>query len=419
MGNTEEKESTEVAISEQHLLYKKSNEFIEAIYKWDLLQLKLFAIALAHTENMRRDENGLLVSSFNMALVKEYIPVNSGSSYSKIKDAVEDMGHKGTGIRNEEDDYRSWTNIFASTVYNQGNIQLYFNPQVEEYVFTPGRYSLLDLYYSVRFKNDYAYRLYELLRARAYERKNESYDKELGFRVRIDYNELLIKVGLIDPDEKGNEKMRKPLSNAAFSDYEKAVEVAKSKKYKVWYDFDRYILKKAVAEINEITNMRVEYEPIKSGKGGKVTGVEFIVRYVEEKKEIEEKPRKISQEEMDSFCDYISSRLIETGCPVTFSSIGKLAEAASYNREVFDKALEVMIGSKGTIENPVGFLVAAMKNGYESASPFKGKGRVNSFNAFEQRKMTSAEKDELERRMEEITRAELEEMICKNASEKI
>ena len=57
------------------------------------------------------------------------------------------------------------------------------------------------------------------------------------------------------------------------------------KSYDSWTDFKRRIINVAVTEINNTPEcgMTVSYEPVKSGKGGKVYGITFYVELNSEK----------------------------------------------------------------------------------------------------------------------------------------
>lgn len=51
--------------------------------------------------------------------------------------------------------------------------------------------------------------------------------------------------------------------------------------YDVFYDFSRYVLKKAVEEINRFTDIEVSYKGTTSkGSGKKITGVEFTIKLI-------------------------------------------------------------------------------------------------------------------------------------------
>ena len=114
-----------------------------------------------------------------------------------------------------------------STVY------ITFNPHMEPYLFElKERYTQYKLENVLVFKGKYAIRLYEILRSYTTAQKIDSgIEKDIVLEVK---------------------QLRETLS---------------VKSYPKWADFDRYVIRNAVNEINECAeDIHIEYEPIRNGR---------------------------------------------------------------------------------------------------------------------------------------------------------
>ena len=130
--------------------------------------------------------------------------------------------------------------------------------------------------------------------------------------------------------------------------------------------------------------MTVSYEPVKSGKGGKVYGITFYVELNsgKDKKKLETKKRakNLLLVKMKKFEMYVQVKeLIKES--VSIKDIKSICETAEYDFEKIQTAYHIA-ELAGHIENLVGFMIKAIKEGY--ATPVK-KEKKNQFNNFEQR----------------------------------
>lgn len=125
---------------------------------------------------------------------------------------------------------------------NDGNIKIRFNPNMEPYLFDLNRcYYRFQLEAGLIFKNEYSLRLYELMRS---------------LTTQKNLDEGMPKVKTLTIEEV---KKRMDVSG-----------------YDAWYDFERYILRKAVAEINACSeDMNIQYEPRRNGK--KMESITFTI----------------------------------------------------------------------------------------------------------------------------------------------
>lgn len=123
-----------------------------------------------------------------------------------------------------------------------GFVDIRFNPNMEPYLFDlKEKFTMYKLENVLILKNKYAIRLYEIIR---------SYTTQK------------------DIDE-GNEK-------EVMLSLDELKEMLDVQAYNTWYDFDRYVIKKAIDEINECSDeIHITYEPYKVGKA--VKKINFII----------------------------------------------------------------------------------------------------------------------------------------------
>ena len=145
----------------------------------------------------------------------------------------------------------------------------------------------------------------------------------------------------------------------------KAVERTKiavngeTKMYDKWYDFRRYILEPAMKEINEKTDIHVDYKLEKGSKGGKVQSIVFILsknkNYIEEKPEPE--PSEVTLAQLIALEEFMEE-------PLSTSSKASLIKAANGDLERIRQAY-YFAKQQPEVRNLVGFMVSALKGNYE------------------------------------------------------
>ena len=117
-------------------------------------------------------------------------------------------------------------------------LEKYYNIKYEKYLLNlvekGGNYTQYELWNILSLKSRYSIRLYELFRSYAYQNKKE---------FEIDRLRGLLCV----------------------------------ENYELYHDFKRRILDKAIAEINQYTDLKVKFKPVNKGKSHKVTSVIFYI----------------------------------------------------------------------------------------------------------------------------------------------
>ena len=193
--------------------------------------------------------------------------------------------------------------------------------------------------------------------------------------LQIDYNlsELKLAIGCVNTQE---ERVQKELDRPN-PDFDYIVNsVAKEKHFDKWYDFRVNVLDVAKRQINEKSDLEIDYEPIRSGRGGKVVGITFFIKKNVNYNEIEAKTEKENEillkngnsvvdsakrpddynERFEEIMDYIDVR-------VSSKDLKAFLKAADYDVERVKKAYDLSKKQK-EIKNFVGWMKKAIEEGY-------------------------------------------------------
>lgn len=146
----------------------------------------------------------------------------------------------------------------------------------------------------------------------------------------------------------------------------------KLKSFDKWCDFKRRVLDVAVNEINEKSDISVKYDLMRSGRGGKIYGIDFEVT----KKDMTVEPTTgrrssdTSRAELDDLIDKVMDIIDEK---IKISQAKALLKVANYDINKIEYAYELACKQEN-IKNLIGWLTAAIQNGYEDAPIHKVKG---------------------------------------------
>lgn len=383
--------------------FKKPNFLISAKYRSSLLENKILVESLSNLavlKNCREDpNNGILYSDIYASELIEALGVNKGSFYQKLDPIAKKMAGRVVGITNPDTQEFEYISIISHAYYKKGVLTIGYNPLIKERLvnlkddFTPQSKLLM-----LSFENVYAFRLYELLRSKAFFPKWRAGGNTVGksdlFEIEYGLAELRFELGVADADEP---KVREILGNSVNPNYELALERCSKQVFENWTEFRRNVLDVAIKEINnsKFTDIQVEYRVKKAGVGAKVRGVVFTVRRdnVTAKNE-QAGQKKLSEKEMDDILDAISEII---DAPLKLKDIRAVAEAAGYDVEKVKKANKIMgqYGKNHDIHNVTGFLIDAIKGEKELVVKNKEEKKnsnvqrkyksKNRFNQFEQR----------------------------------
>ena len=391
--------------------FAKSNYFIASKYKATLLEEKLWNIALSRIQQQQyidKGELGGLEIKLKASELKKMLGITSGTFYAQLKQAAAALTARTMGFVNDELKAFKYVSAILSSEYYKGILTIKFNPELKQYLTPDTKFTVLDIYTMLQYNNLYALRLHEMLLSCCYKTKKVGMSKYTlketdGRHYKIDsnLNELKLFFGIVNAELPS---VKRVLNGSKTPDYDKAVEKASEKSCNVWYDMRRQVLDVAIKEINEMDNgISVFYEPVKSGRGGKVCGVSFFVELADPKgkpQEQQEANRELTEDEKFEVQVSVHTMLAKlTNDRVKMKGVSAICKAAGYDIGKIQVAFEVA-SAAGKLENPVGFFIKAIQDGYQPGLPVKGKqaGKKskNSFHNFEPR---AYDWDDMERQL--------------------
>ena len=341
-----------------HQKYKRSNVMISAKYKSSLLESKITAISLMKVTNHDyEDTPEALVVRHRASELRRLLGGNSGSFYRNLDPVAQAMSGRTIGWTDPAKGQFDYISVVIRANYENGVFSLYLNPFLREHIEDlTANFTILDLPTMLSFKSDASFRLYELLKSKAYYPRGMMGDGH--HYISFGLAELKLELGIVNPE---NEKVKKILRGTKTPNYEKAVEVAPERSYDTWKDFRKWILQKATDEINDLTDMHVTYTPVGGGRGGKIYQVDFDVTYKKKEEPV------LSEDERDSFIDFLADII---PCRLKLKEYKLIADTSGYDREKVERAVDALESCE-EVDNVVGFLISAIRDGYETSAKVK------------------------------------------------
>ena len=357
--------------------YIKSNKLINAKGKASLMSRRLFAISLMH---IQEDSNGNAYSEID---VKEIIDVlgmkSSRSIYQQVKNATysskdsQSLMDWNIIYENEQDEQFRASHVVQSADYNKGKLRILYNSDLSKYILRLQKnYTVLNLDEELRMSSTNSLVLYEVLKSQLGYLRSIKHDKgpvEWG----VYLTDLKFRLGLIASDDSQivqNALLEKKVNYDELDAYllEKGMMP-----YPNYHTFKQSVLVKAIREINKKTSLEVSFKEEKSGHGGKVKNIVFSINekeaYTEpaedDEEEIEIKTDKTKNTKNTDYSDsLLEITIVLAGSGLTVKDIKAVAESASYDVDRVKIALKLSEG-QGNIKNLAGWLIKAVKEGYE------------------------------------------------------
>ncbi|SEM59181.1 Initiator Replication protein [Butyrivibrio sp. ob235] len=378
--------------------YSKSNALVNSKGKANLLAQKLFAIGIQQaTED---EKSGILTAELRGTDLRKVFGNNNGSFYDEIKALVEPIKDKPSlmdwRIVFTDDTTKSVEaiNIVTDCRFEDGIFQMRFNDKVNKEIRQlKQNYTVFSLAETIPLKSIYSFKLYEMLKAE-YD-KQDYIARKSGQRTNnptyvtdINIVDLKLRFGIIDSttDKKIADALKK-----ADPDYEKIAEMAEGQKdnakYKRFSNFRKGTIEVAQKELAEKTSISFEFEQLKSGRGGKTTGIRFFIKKKEPEQNIivEETKEELTEDDIYQIVFDAKQML---GEEFSIKDIRAICSVANYDLSKIESAKKIMDGSKSKITNPTGWLINAIKEEYEES---KSINNSNGFHNFEQSDFNYAE----------------------------
>lgn len=329
--------------------YRKSNHLIQARGKSTALVQKLFTVGIAEAKEAADGSINAVIPGTEL---RRIFGCYSGSFYDSVKLAC-DSGdlHKP--------DLLSWRlrfesaekggtfdtlNVVTRATFSNGTLKIKFNPDIKDDISgLTQNYTELYQYIVVKMKSPYSILLYERFQSEMDYQRAANHGDPGPYKVIYPMEDLRDIFGL---------------------DYEIAEKNGKKKTYHLhseYSDFRRNTLEVCEKEINEIAPMTMSYEPIRSGRGGKVVAIRFtLTRKVETKRKDK---AALTKEELTARKIVFADAVALLSDDIGVSEIKAICEAADYDMEKIQKAYDLAQKSKG-IQNLTGWMIKAIQDGY-------------------------------------------------------
>ncbi len=357
----------------EHEQIARSNELITARYKATLTENKMTVLAL---QNSMIDDYGRHVATFTATELKKIMGHSNGSFYQQLKDTAKKMQNRQLAIEDVEKKRFKFLSIIDTAEFNNGIFRVSFNPDVNHYIDDLRQnFTIMNMGILVDFTSSYAYRLYEILKTQEYQIDRKG-DENGELRLYYTLAELKVSVGCVDTS---TESVQKELQKK-MPDYDKIVdELAEDKHFEKWYDFKKNVLDVAERQINQKSDLYMRYEPVRSGRGGKVQGVTFFLSrnkdYRDELKQVRqeihlsENTSVIKNSNIDSRVNEILEYIDEYN--ITRAEAEAFLKKANFNVDRVKSAYNYVL-TKKNVKDFVPYMITAIVNGY-SAQPLPRK----------------------------------------------
>lgn len=363
-------------------LIVKSNYLIEAPCKLTLTEQKIVYLVLSMID---RDDDDFKEYTFKVADFIEKLELKGQSAYSQLKAATKLLRSRYFTVRykdNNGDNHELITGWINDADYNEdsGTITFSLSKKLKPFLLQLKEYfTVLELDNLMQMKSIYSTKIYELLKQY----------KKIGSRT------------------------------FELEDLKKKLAIDK-KSYDIYNNFKRKVLIVAKEEINEKTDIKVEFDEIKEAR--KVVAIKFYIqankkaRKEEENNEIiETSDVDIGQNEELEYLDELAATIEEenlikqveqiTKGRINETSIKTLLKIANNDIEKIKEKYN-LAKEAGNINDLGKWLYSAIKNNYKASNGSSSNRR--SFNNFKGREYTQDEIKKMKEAMLKKSRGELD-----------
>ena len=383
MGEMENREKEKK--NQRQEMVSRSNVLIESKSSTSLFERKLLNIAIAKAVI----EDGELIARVTTKDVKDYLHISGNSIYTRLRDASkETLGH----VVSIEDDGKEnfiMFNVVNKCEYRDGVFTTRFTKEMKPHIYNLKKdYTRMSLDVLCSFKSLFTTRIYEILRTQYYRFEKEGSDEIIVPRPpKAPYSLAELKFTLNVVDANASRTVKRLVEQGRF---EEAIEEIKDAAFDDWRNFRRKVLEVAKKELEESAYSEIcfDYEPVKSGKGGKVTGIRFKVRKNLNCTHHSDLWRIRGDEMLEIIPDVLEAKQpeIQEGMilevadifgnePVTIQDIKTLILASGQNVEAIKKAFS-MSKQQSYINNLVGWMKKCLEERWyenEVLPQFKGR----------------------------------------------
>lgn len=340
--------------------YSKSNRIINAKGKSTALGLKIFAVGVREA---KQNEDGSITAVVAGQQLRELFGNYNGSFYTQIKDLIHPTDETKPSIldwriyiENPETEKIEGINVINDAKFEDGELSLTFNNKIKDDIYgLKDNYGKMSLATTIRLQSPYSIRMYEMFKA-FIDRERAITGNEGPYYITYNYDDFKQTLGLINPAQ----------------DVATARRTKKKELFPTYTSFRKNVLDKARSELNEISSVHMDYMPIRSGRGGRVTGLQFTLmrQNVGEGIEIQAEQAAViidtTGTEMTDAKFLVISEVSEylRDARLSLVDIKAICDAAQYDKSKILTAYELSQHAKN-IDNLTGWLIMAVRQGYQ------------------------------------------------------
>lgn len=350
----------------KELTYSKSNKIINAKGKSPAMGLKLFDIGI---RNLKVNEDGSLTSVITLSELRRIFRTNSGSFYTQVKEIIKPTSDRKASILDwriyKQDDANQrieGINVITNATFENGELRLEYNKSITNDIYNlQGDYTVLSIDQVVRLTSSYSIKLYEVFKSEIDKERAITGNNGPIYYITYDYQELRKLIGVIPVKASRGERSNEP--------------------FKVYSDFRKRVLDRATAEINEITSLHEDYEPVKVAHGA-VRAIRFAVSRKDNadgKILVLDEPGQLSEAEKKAI---VLEVLYILDGDFTLNDVRSICDSAHYSVALVREKYEMLCRQKQKILNRTGWLKTACEKNF-TCNPQEQKFPAETENSLE------------------------------------
>ena len=348
-----ENEKKEGLVVFDSVKYRKSNKLVNSRGRTSASVHKLFTVAISEAKfNVSTNNAEAVITGTKL---RKIFNNYAGSFYDSVRNACMSDSRKPDllswrlGMEDPASQTFKYVNVVTSAEFKNGTLRVVFSPEVtKELTGLKSNYSEFYRYVTLQMKSSYSMMLYEKLSSQADYLRSTTKNANGPYKITYSMEELRLALGVdIEPMDNRKKDDKQPM-------------------YSRFQDFKARVLDVAVNETNEISPLHVEYEPIRSGRGAKIAGIEFIVT-----RKKQEEPEVISEdEELRRKIVFADATVLFADEDVSIREVRTICKESGYDLDKMKKAYELS-KKQDIIANFTGWMVAAIRDGYEDGTEKK------------------------------------------------